>query len=57
MDLEPFSRINPCGFQQLKMTQIADFEPKVDIKSAEIKLMDYLIANLGYNNRLVLGQG
>lgn len=25
MDLEPFSRINPCGFQGLSMTQIADF--------------------------------
>ncbi len=24
MDLEPFNRINPCGFAQLKMTQIRD---------------------------------
>ena len=24
MDLEPFARINPCGYQGLKMTQLAD---------------------------------
>ncbi|CAL7960428.1 lipoyl(octanoyl) transferase [Gammaproteobacteria bacterium] len=24
-DLEPFSRINPCGFQNLQMTRISDF--------------------------------
>ena len=27
MDLEPFSRINPCGFSGLKMTQLADCAP------------------------------
>lgn len=25
MDLEPFERINPCGYQGLRMTQLADF--------------------------------
>jgi lipoyl(octanoyl) transferase len=53
MDLKPFSRINPCGFQQLKMTQIKDFYPEINIKSTETKLMDYLIANLGYNLKSV----
>ena len=24
MDLEPFSRINPCGYQGLAVTQLAD---------------------------------
>jgi lipoyl(octanoyl) transferase len=54
MDLEPFTRINPCGFERLIMTQLTDFIPKIDIKSVEIKLLDYLIANLGYTNRLVV---
>jgi len=27
MDLEPFSRINPCGYPELEITQIADFTP------------------------------
>ncbi len=57
MDLEPFSRINPCGYQQLEMTQIRDFQPEITIQSAEIKLLDYLISNLGYTNQLELGQG
>ncbi len=25
MDVEPFSRINPCGYEDLEITQIADF--------------------------------
>ncbi|HSW69683.1 MAG TPA: lipoyl(octanoyl) transferase LipB [Gammaproteobacteria bacterium] len=49
MDLEPFSRINPCGYKQLKMTQLADFKLDVDIKTVEKQLIDYLTANLGYN--------
>ena len=31
MDLEPFNRINPCGFAKLPMTQITDFRPGVTI--------------------------
>jgi lipoyl(octanoyl) transferase len=31
MDLEPFTRINPCGFRQLKMTQIAEFVPTISL--------------------------
>ncbi len=27
MDVEPFTRINPCGYQGLQITQIADFGP------------------------------
>ncbi len=49
MDLTPFNQINPCGFKQLTMTQLADFYPSVTLKIAEIKLVDYLITNLGYN--------
>lgn len=30
MDLEPFSRINPCGYQGLQMTQLADWVTSVD---------------------------
>ena len=31
MDLHPFERINPCGFSQLSMTQIADFIPGITL--------------------------
>lgn len=30
MDLEPFSRINPCGHRDLKMTQMANFKHASD---------------------------
>ena len=32
MDLEPFSRINPCGYAGLQMTQLAEFKAGVDVK-------------------------
>lgn len=50
MNLDPFSQINPCGYPNLKMTQFSEFH-KVDVKLIELKLMDYLIQNLGYTNR------
>lgn len=53
MDLEPFSRINPCGFKQLEMTQLTDFVNPVDMKTIQQQLMAYLTTNLGYNNSLV----
>lgn len=31
MDLSPFKRINPCGFSQLTMTQLADFVPNITV--------------------------
>lgn len=31
MDLAPFDQINPCGFQGLRMTQIADFVPDIQL--------------------------
>nr|WP_132701092.1 lipoyl(octanoyl) transferase LipB [Reinekea marinisedimentorum] len=31
MDLEPFLRINPCGYAGLAMTQIKDFVPQPDM--------------------------
>jgi lipoyl(octanoyl) transferase len=48
MDLEPFSRINPCGYSELKMTQLADFIQPVDFKRVGEQLMGHLIQNLGY---------
>ena len=50
MDMEPFSRINPCGFQQLTMTQVSDFQPP---QAIEQQLMTYLMANLRYTSHLI----
>jgi lipoyl(octanoyl) transferase len=35
MDLEPFSNINPCGYQGLEVVQIKDFKEKITIKEVE----------------------
>ncbi|PID67024.1 MAG: octanoyltransferase [Gammaproteobacteria bacterium] len=43
MDLSPFERINPCGYQGLKMTQIKDVIPKqqpIDIGDIEQRLIN-----------------
>lgn len=34
MDLEPFARINPCGFADLRVVQLKDFVPGATVKSA-----------------------
>lgn len=52
MDLEPFTRINPCGFMELKMTQMLDFDKMVNINAVSTELVKYLIENLGYTNHL-----
>ncbi|MGD9591754.1 MAG: lipoyl(octanoyl) transferase LipB [Candidatus Berkiella sp.] len=43
MDLSPFSRINPCGFKKLAMTQISDFVPNITIKKAAHDLAQILM--------------
>lgn len=34
MDLAPFTRINPCGYAGLEMTQVAHFQQPPDVRSA-----------------------
>lgn len=48
MNLEPFSRINPCGYAHLKMTQLASLTSPCDFKTAAYQLMTHLIKKLGY---------
>jgi len=48
MDLEPFSRINPCGYAGLRMTQIRDFCPSVDFAEVRHRLLIQLCEKLGY---------
>ncbi len=45
MDLSPFSRINPCGFENLAVTQLSDFNVDVSLKQAGRELTDCLIGN------------
>jgi len=56
MDLEPFQRINPCGFRGLQVTNLSAFT-EVSLEEAENRLIDRLGEFLGYNNRLRLVEG
>ena len=51
MDLEPFDRINPCGYAGLRVTQLGAFRP-VTLTDARDRLLARLAALLGYNDRL-----
>ena len=48
MDLEPFQRINPCGFAELQVTQLSALAP-VDFQEVEDRLIDSLAQHLGYS--------
>jgi len=48
MDLEPFSRINPCGYPGLKTTQLADLGAKIQLKQVGIDLSHHLANQLNY---------
>lgn len=39
MDLSPFERINPCGYEGLKMTQISDFLPDIPLEQVQSDLI------------------
>ncbi len=48
MDLEPFQRINPCGYAGLQVTQLSALAP-VDFQQLEDRLIDSLAQHLGYS--------
>ncbi len=56
MDLEPFQRINPCGFAGLQVTNLSAFA-EVSMTEVEDRLITGLSRVLGYNNRLCLVEG
>ncbi|SEQ41825.1 lipoyl(octanoyl) transferase [Solimonas aquatica] len=47
MDLEPFSRINPCGYAGLRMTQLSELGGPADVQSAGEALLPHLLRRLG----------
>ena len=42
MDLEPFSRINPCGFEGLATDQLRHHLPKIDLQTVAANLIHQL---------------
>jgi len=52
MDLEPFSRINPCGYQGLAVTQLSDLGMELSVDEASESWLPYLASQLDYIVRL-----
>ena len=53
LELEPFERINPCGYPGLAMTRLKDLLPASEMPSVEIlsgHLLDKLSIYLGYTD-------
>lgn len=51
MDLAPFQRINPCGYQGLEMTQISQWSsPSPSVDTVATELTQQLVNQLGYDS-------
>ncbi|AZZ95420.1 lipoyl(octanoyl) transferase LipB [Hahella sp. KA22] len=50
MDLEPFLRINPCGYQGLRMTQIKEFVPDVSWASVADAWLSQFVRVAGFQS-------
>jgi len=48
MDLEPFTQINPCGYEGLKITQLKNLVTEVKINKVVDDLQQALLKNLNY---------
>lgn len=46
-DLEPFTRINPCGYAELKMTDLKRLGIGLSLKDAAEKLLPHFLQHLG----------
>jgi lipoyl(octanoyl) transferase len=49
MDLEPFQRINPCGYKGLQVTQLVSFKA-VALREVEDRLVEHLARQLAYRD-------
>ena len=50
MDLEPFSRINPCGYEGLEVTDLKSLGVEEEMSSVSIKLVEHLTNQFGYDS-------
>ncbi len=56
MDLEPFRRINPCGYQGLQVTQVLDLGGPGSLKAVEDVLIDELSRQFGFTPQPVAAE-
>lgn len=55
MDLEPFHRINPCGYAGMEMTQLKNYTDNPDISAVGQKLAAHIQQALSYEDKVDLG--
>lgn len=56
VDLEPFSRINPCGFQGLEVTRLRDLGVDEDLSRVGSRLVNHLARQFGYHADLEIAE-
>ncbi|MEQ9546024.1 MAG: lipoyl(octanoyl) transferase LipB [Marinobacter sp.] len=49
MDMEPFRRINPCGYAGMAMCQVSDFVSNASLADFSARLAGELVAGLGHD--------
>ena len=47
VDLEPFTRINPCGYAELEMTDLQRLGIDLQLEKTHVKLLPHLLGHLG----------
>ena len=58
MDLQPFQRINPCGYAGLHMTQLREeTQQPVDMTEVSVRLRDTLVSHLKFSEYITLTDG
>jgi lipoyl(octanoyl) transferase len=50
MDLEPFKRINPCGYKDLEMIQLTDFHDEEVVEQVAGRLVNEIQNAFGYSD-------
>ncbi len=48
VDLEPFSRINPCGFTNLEVTTLARLGAERDLDTVQRQLLPHFLKHMGF---------
>jgi lipoyl(octanoyl) transferase len=50
IDLEPFSRINPCGYKELEMTDLKRLGIDADLDKVSPRLLPHFLHHLGLSD-------
>ena len=58
MDLQPFQRINPCGYAGMSMTQLSDETTQaITLSEVSLRLRDALVSHLKFSEHITITDG